>query len=1299
MGILLDEANKLYGGNTGEDTEEDVGSFSDFADSLGFERRDLQAERAENIENKGNFMRGLASGWDSTVGLLGGAVGIAGDALDNDSVRNWGFDVYQDRMKEAELNPVDVSNVEDIDSIESAGDWFAGTIGQLAPSMGEALVSTLVGGGVSGLAGRTLAKEAIEAAVEKQVANGVKRSVANQIVKSKIYDIGAKIGTVAGTGALEGGGMWGEDAQAHGVENANAGSAAALGLVSGASELYSPGGALVQRIAGVKGAGSAVADKISDSFLKRLGTEIPKQMGEEAAQEVFQSFVGILNKKINDPLVSLTDKKAISEYLNSAAGGAAGGLLFGGTTAAFPESKEIREKEPFNMFTPEKTAADLDVSDDEYHTVDDVFLERDSTRAVGRAINKDMMGFEADAMGETMDDIKFNHESDTYRRGSNKTGTIDENEKAFERGLMQGGYAGYEPELPPLTKAGYDPLLGDWADNSVSLAQDEEARGRRNAPKALPPGGQFELTGEPFGEKDGLPSSTHEKINVAKTAADSRDLGAAFAKMKEQLKGSDKAGESYDLETIKSASAEMADSDDHITRYPSTNPGWLKLKTLQALDKKNQTNLAKDVNKATVLHVFNLVDQGKPLSEKQQRVFDYLKTVAEDDVDTRAGREYSKLEAEGFEFNKPEVVAAGSLKPGDQVVLQKNGVPDKVTHKGFDKDGNAILKDGVTLHVDPFEQIEIHARKDGESGPDPADEEKLFNLLGQINEKGTREDLKNIKDELPAYLEKFPKMAPYQEMISGAIERRASVLDEDFRKTAPGSRMQAEIARLKGKGSGVQEGNRSDSEAVNSPAAGSNIAENPAGGELISPAAEVPNTERHEVIDNPDSLSHGHEVNTSPSEAQKEAGNYKKAHVSVDGMDISIENPAGTTRKGVDKDGKAWESEMKADYGYIKGSVGYDKDHVDVFMAHGYQGGAKDAYVVNQHSKDGKFDEHKVVIGASSEKEAMEIYNSNYEAGWDGGKSVAKMPMEKFKEWAKSDGPKAGPAKTGLQEDIARLKGRKETVDTGSGVKMEVVSSFDNESDNMKSEVLKNPDTGKFHAVLTDLDSGKVAGVTIHDTVEAATEKAKEYINNTPSASTEKASAPQGVTSQRQGGTQEGISRGKFRKDLEMRGAARTEQGVTFRILARNDGYYSVEKTEDGNRTTLFDNENLDMATAREKTIEAAYTSLGMDNPDQGDYDTSEKVNADSSNQGEHEETPTKKGIVGEVEKVKSRAGTSPAKGKTEGVPLSEITVSYEGQDANGDIYDFENIPADEALKEADEDIQKMYELLGCLQA
>lgn len=55
-----------------------------------------------------------------------------------------------------------------------------------------------------------------------------------------------------------------------------------------------------------------------------------------------------------------------------------------------------------------------------------------------------------------------------------------------------------------------------------------------------------------------------------------------------------------------------------------------------------------------------------------------------------------------------------------------------------------------------------------------------------------------------------------------------------------------------------------------------------------------------------------------PTQAQKEAGNYKLGHARIAGLDISIENPAGSQRQGVDPNGKPWSVDMRSHYGYIR---------------------------------------------------------------------------------------------------------------------------------------------------------------------------------------------------------------------------------------------------------------------------------------------------------------------------------------------------------------------------------------------
>lgn len=154
------------------------------------------------------------------------------------------------------------------------------------------------------------------------------------------------------------------------------------------------------------------------------------------------------------------------------------------------------------------------------------------------------------------------------------------------------------------------------------------------------------------------------------------------------------------------------------------------------------------------------------------------------------------------------------------------------------------------------------------------------------------------------------------------------------------------------------------------------------------------------------------EVNTEPTDKQKEAGNYKKGHVQVGTFDVTIENPKGSKRSGRDTDGKQWETTMTHTYGYIRGTKGVDGDHIDVYLSSDIDGwNGRKAFVVDQYNPDGSFDEHKVMLGFKDKDEAFEAYLSNYETGWDNGRrlDVTAVNLEDFEKWIDSSMRKTKP--------------------------------------------------------------------------------------------------------------------------------------------------------------------------------------------------------------------------------------------------------------------------------------------------
>lgn len=148
-------------------------------------------------------------------------------------------------------------------------------------------------------------------------------------------------------------------------------------------------------------------------------------------------------------------------------------------------------------------------------------------------------------------------------------------------------------------------------------------------------------------------------------------------------------------------------------------------------------------------------------------------------------------------------------------------------------------------------------------------------------------------------------------------------------------------------------------------------------------------------------------VDTNPTEAQKEAGNYKKGHIKVDGFNVTIEQPKGSVRRGKDANDKEWETEMHNTYGYIRGTESVDGDHIDIFLSDNPTEG--NVFVVDQVNKDGSFDEHKVMYGFSDMESARKAYLSNYEEGWQGLGNITEVSKEEFKKWIDSSKRKTKP--------------------------------------------------------------------------------------------------------------------------------------------------------------------------------------------------------------------------------------------------------------------------------------------------
>ncbi len=154
-------------------------------------------------------------------------------------------------------------------------------------------------------------------------------------------------------------------------------------------------------------------------------------------------------------------------------------------------------------------------------------------------------------------------------------------------------------------------------------------------------------------------------------------------------------------------------------------------------------------------------------------------------------------------------------------------------------------------------------------------------------------------------------------------------------------------------------------------------------------------------------------VAPDPTPAQKEAGNYKMGHTTVQGLEVTIETAKGGVREAADGSWKV--EDFPAHYGYFKRTEGKDGDHVDVYI-----GDAPDSakvWVVDQiNPETRRFDEHKVLMGFASKEDALKAYDAAFEDG-SGPKrrgAVTETSADQLKVWfAEGDGRKRFAAQVG----------------------------------------------------------------------------------------------------------------------------------------------------------------------------------------------------------------------------------------------------------------------------------------------
>ena len=355
-------------------------------------------------------------------------------------------------------------------------------------------------------------------------------------------------------------------------------------------------------------------------------------------------------------------------------------------------------------------------------------------------------------------------------------------------------------------------------------------------------------------------------------------------------------------------------------------------------------------------------------------------------------------------LSDPDVIFVEPSKAKGEDVAERNF--SYVFAKTFKRNGNKVkYYTSVTVSIDGLEiSVSSHF----------VNPNKMLNKLMEFNREYTKETLFSNSSEM--------RLAEHQSDVPDLLPTQENNVSSDSKVTQSSQTKQEKENKF-------SPTPRKDGESITDYA------------ERVAEEHKAQRTRKEEEA----------KVDTNPTDAQKEAGNYKKGHVKVDGLNITIEQPKGSIRRGTDANGKQWESEMHNTYGYIRGTESVDGDHIDIFLSDNPTEG--NVFVVDQINKDGSFDEHKVMYGFPDMESARQAYLSNYEEGWQGLGSITEVKKEDFKKWIDSSKRKTKPfaeyTSVKTQDDVQT---KKPTEENAAPVNTETNENYAHNSEDIMHE-------------------------------------------------------------------------------------------------------------------------------------------------------------------------------------------------------------------------------------------------------
>lgn len=408
--------------------------------------------------------------------------------------------------------------------------------------------------------------------------------------------------------------------------------------------------------------------------------------------------------------------------------------------------------------------------------------------------------------------------------------------------------------------------------------------------------------------------------------------------------------------------------------------------------------------------------QASPIDDKaREAISDYLQNPGDSDASTNIAKLYRWAQLDGGR-SAPEVASAATH-------LRDHGeLPDEIEErvgKDYNDDGSlnaaAMASD---LKANP-DKVILHANVDEATKPAVISALRTEGVNpyttegGDVAVIGAKEDMDALSNRLGDQ---------FQGTSFNVTENHHGVEGEGGPAPEVGEPSQGpEVGDETGEGSGAENGPERAADEVGAARQVETPRSQPVIDRLAEEGVKAPVTGEGRVTVEPgnekaidiaahDAAESSENERKVPTPAQKERGNYPKGKIlfaSEKGdIPVNIESPAGSIRKSMPGQPK-WSRKLTEHYGYIPGTYSADGEPVDVIVGRKAHDDSLPVFVMHQTDKAGKFDEHKVVMGARTEREARDMYLKQYpqnlhESLLQGTPKMARFSREQFVDWMKS---------------------------------------------------------------------------------------------------------------------------------------------------------------------------------------------------------------------------------------------------------------------------------------------------------